>query len=137
MYEMKGESAVNAREIYSVLSNADSLLIFELSASVIPTSRDVLEKYHLTKKRYYSRLKKLVKLGLVTKIRGTYSQTALGAMIYENQVKTLQKILTKRGDFEILDDLRRRNKPDNGLLYAISDISNAVMKDSAYPVGLS
>ncbi len=137
MYETKLEGVTNAREIYSVLSNADSLLIFELSANVIPTSRDVLEKYHLTKKRYYSRLKRLVKLGLVAKIRGTYSQTALGAMIYENQVKTLQRILTKKGDFEVLDDLRRRNKPDDGLFGAISDISNEVMKNSEYPVRLS
>lgn len=124
------EKVVQAKDIYPVLCNDDSLLIFELASKGIADSRMVLERYHLTKKRYYSRLKRLVKLGLVSKSGGMYKQTALGTIIYEQQVRALDRILAKKPSFDILDDLSRKNKPDDGLRSAISDLSREVLNDS-------
>lgn len=124
------ESSAWTREIYSALSKKDALLIFELAAAGIAASNSIMEKYHLSKKRYYTRLRKLIRLGLVSKMSGTYRQTALGAMVYENQVRMLQNILTRKESFEILDDLRQRNKPDDGLMNAIHDLSRDVLKDA-------
>jgi predicted transcriptional regulator len=85
-----------ARKVYSALSNKDSFEIFQLAAEGINASTQSWKEEGFSKKRYYSRLKLLVDLGLVEKDKGRYKHTVLGSIIYENQLKTLSLILDKR-----------------------------------------
>ena len=107
------EIEAKVRDIHSALSNSDSLRIFNLAAEGIDASTSVLEKHQFTKKRYYGRLKELVDLGLVFKNEGEYKQTALGKMIFDSQVKSLEQILVKRKNLEAISEMKRRagNEP--------------------------
>ncbi len=101
------EVEAKVRDIHSALSNSDSLRIFNLAAEGIDASTSVLEKHQFTKKRYYGRLKELVDLGLVYKNEGEYKQTALGKMIFDSQVKSLEQILVKRKNLEAISEIKR------------------------------
>ncbi|MGI0091479.1 MAG: hypothetical protein ACREBS_07205, partial [Nitrososphaerales archaeon] len=131
------ESQIQAMRIHSALANKDSFRIFGLAARGIDASRDVLARHDFSKKRYYVRLKELVDLGLVAKDEGVYRHTALGSIIYENQVSSLQRILEKRGSLEVLNDLRTKNRSDEKLRSEISDLSRQVMRDLETSIGLS
>lgn len=123
--------------IYSALSNKDALRIFVLAASGIDASKSSLEKYQFSKKRYYVRLKELVDLGLISKNDGVYKQTPLGTVVYENEVKNLEKIILKKSSLEILNELTQRNSTDENMAMAISDLSEEVLKDLESSIGLS
>ena len=105
------EVETKARNIYSALSNGDSLRIFNLAAVGIDASTSVLEKHQFTKKRYYGRLKELVDLGLIVKEDGEYRHTTFGNLIFETQVKDLEQILLKKDNVEIVAEFKRK---DNG-----------------------
>jgi hypothetical protein len=102
------EVETKARNIYSALSNTDSLRIFNLAADGIDASTSVLEKYQFTKKRYYGRLKELVDLGLVTKEDGEYKHTMLGNLVYESQVRDLEQILLNKNNLASIVDMKKR-----------------------------
>jgi len=127
----------NAVLMFSTLSNADALRIFELAADGIDANKGVLEEHHFSKKRYYVRLRKLVEMGLVSKYKGVYKHTPFGSIVYENQIASLKRILAKKGSFEILGDLQRRNGSDEAFQSAILDLSQQVMKDVETTIGLS
>jgi predicted transcriptional regulator len=104
------EVETKARNIYSALSNSDSLRIFNLAASGIDASTSVLEKYQFSKKRYYGRLKELVDLGLVAKADGEYRHTTLGNLVYESQVKDLEQILLNKVNIATVMQMKARVK---------------------------
>jgi len=127
----------NAILMFSTLSNEDALRIFELAAEGIDANKEVLEKHHFSKKRYYVRLRKLVEIGLVSKYNGVYKHTPFGSIVYENQVASLKRILAKKGSFEVLGDLQRRNGSDEAFQSAILDLSQQVLKDVKTTIDLS
>jgi hypothetical protein len=110
------EVETKARNIYSALSNGDSLRIFNLAAQGIDASTSVLAKYQFTKKRYYGRLKELVDLGLIAKEDGEYRHTMLGRMVFKSQVRNLEQILLNRND--IVEAVAGVNKIANGSIEA-------------------
>jgi hypothetical protein len=125
------------RAIHSALSNKDALRIFNMAAEGINASLDVLSANNFTKKRYYVRLKELLELGLVYKDKGVYRHTALGTLIFENQVKNLRQILFKRSSIQILQDLKRKKDLSGTEKDAIDEISHEVLKDLESSLGLS
>ncbi len=113
---VSAEVQTKARNIYSALSNGDSLRIFNLAADGIDASTSVLQKYQFTKKRYYGRLKELVDLGLIVKDDGEYRHTSLGKLVFESQVKDLEQILQRKNgaaatvEMEITSDVSIRRE---------------------------
>ncbi len=82
-----------ARAIHLALSNRDSFEIFCLAAYGIIASTSSWREQGFSKKRYYLRLKGLSDLGLVHKDGGKYKHSALGRIVYESQVKSLESTL--------------------------------------------
>ena len=125
-----------ARRIYSALANRDSLLIFNLAAEGIEGSLSMLGKYRLSKKRYYTRLKELVGLGLLQKQEGEYRHTALGTLVYENEVQGLKRILLSRSSIEVLQSLKSHTRDPEGL-GVVDSISRELLKELESRLGLS
>jgi predicted transcriptional regulator len=71
-----------------------------LSSNAIPNQ---------TKKQYYVRLKRLVDIGLIEKQHRTYKLTSFGSIVYENHVKTMDKILPNYWQIKSFDVLKNRN----------------------------
>lgn len=123
--------------IHSVLANKDALQILNMAAEGINASLEVLAANNFSKKRYYVRLKELIDLGLIYKDNGVYRHTALGTLVYENQVKNLRQILFKRSSIEILQDLKQKREVDGTHQKALDEISHEVLKDLESSLGLS
>ena len=89
--------------IYAVLSKKDSFEIFCLAASGISASTQSWKEEGFSKKRYYTRLRGLMDLGLVEKDKGHYVHTVLGRIVYESQLRTLAMVVQKsnQSDFKI------------------------------------
>ena len=62
-----------------------------------------------TKKQYYVRLKRLVDIGLIEKQHRTYKLTSFGSIVYENHVKTMDKIIPNYWQIKSFDILKNRN----------------------------
>lgn len=67
--------------LFNVLSSEDAVRIFLYAKRGIENSTQAIKVLGLTQKRYYSRLKGLVEVGLIEKVEGTYRYTALGKIV--------------------------------------------------------
>jgi predicted transcriptional regulator len=124
------------RAIMSTLSNRDALCLFNLAEEGIESSERVFKTYGLTKKRYYQRLRELVKLDLIRKEESTYKHTMLGSIIFENQVKGLRQTILNRGNIAILQELRNR-LTDADSQASLNKISEEVLKEMEQSLGVS
>jgi hypothetical protein len=123
------------RAIHSTLSNKDALQIFNMAAEGITASLEAVAANKLSKKRYYVRLRELIILGLIYKANGVYRQTALGTVVYENQVKNLKQILFKRSSIQTLQDIKDKKEVVNR--GQVDVISSQVLRDLEATLGLS
>jgi hypothetical protein len=62
-----------------------------------------------TKKQYYVRLKRLVDFGLIEKHQSIYKLTSFGSIVYENHLKTMDKIIPNYWQIKSIDVLKSRH----------------------------
>jgi predicted transcriptional regulator len=86
------EGILTTQEILEVISTGESQELFNLIAEN-KNSYDVVESGKLTRKQYYLRLAKLVKLDLVKRVGKRYALTTFGYVVYETQL-TLVMVIT-------------------------------------------
>ena len=95
-----------SEDIFTVLGDKQSVEILTASyAGLRSTSNGIGNQ---TKKQYYVRLKRLVDLGLIEKHQSTYKLTSFGSIVYENHLKTMDKIVPNYWHIKSIDVLRRR-----------------------------
>lgn len=92
--DLSQQEEIQVTDIYSVLANKDCFQIFCLASEGIHASTKILREYKFSKKRYYVRLKQLIRTKLVLKEGRFYRHTALGKTIYESQVRQLELLLS-------------------------------------------
>lgn len=63
-----------------------ALALFDAIAVSESDSENLISKLRLSRKEYYSRISRLVKAGLASRERGTYSLTMLGQIVYQAQL---------------------------------------------------
>lgn len=102
-------------EILSVLSKHDALSIFIRTHGGLKSDLETYGIIGLTKKQYYTRLKQLVKLGLITKKDTTYVHTSFGTQLYQQHVIGLIRHLKDMKNFEMIDVLKNSSnfKPED------------------------
>ena len=100
----------NMSEVLSLLSKVDALQIFVLSKDGLKSELDTPQKIGLTKKQYYTRLKQLYDLNLITKKSDAYIHTSLGDLIYNRHIKGLLQTMSNIKEIEMLDVLKRSSK---------------------------
>ncbi|MBS7638004.1 hypothetical protein KEJ49_03830 [Candidatus Bathyarchaeota archaeon] len=91
-------------KIIKILGNEDSMNIFLLSEKGITSSKESLKAIGLTQKRFYSRIKDLIDVGLIEKREGKYKLTQLGKILI-NTIMKLEPILLIKDKLKVIDGL--------------------------------
>jgi predicted transcriptional regulator len=74
------------RDILNAIADEKALALFDAIAVSECDSEMLITKVRLSRKEYYSRISRLLKAGLASRQRGTYSLTMLGQIVYQAQL---------------------------------------------------
>ncbi len=91
-------------KIIKALGNEDSMNIFLHLENGITSSKENLKLLGITQKRFYSRIKDLLEIGLIEKREGKYKLTQLGKILI-NMIKKVEPILTMKEKLKIIDEM--------------------------------
>ncbi|MGB7956224.1 MAG: hypothetical protein WCF23_19805 [Candidatus Nitrosopolaris sp.] len=98
---------VTTEQIFTVLSDKTSIGLMKAAYAGRLTSSNYVGK--LSKKQFYTKLKRLCKTGLVEKREDAcYRTTTLGSLVYNGHVKTLEDALTNFWQLKAIDILKTR-----------------------------
>ncbi len=92
-------------EILDALGNQDALSLFIYVEKGMPNSKHAIQELGLTQKRFYSRLKELIEVGLIKKNEGEYQYTTLGR-VFSKIGSSLLDVLENMEQFELLERLK-------------------------------
>ncbi|MGI0102185.1 MAG: hypothetical protein ACREA7_06275 [Nitrosotalea sp.] len=124
LLKVEKESKIVTRltNVLSVLSKTDALTIFSIAKNGLESELETPQKIGLTKKQYYTRLKQLSELGLLSKSKNKYVHTELGNIVYEKHVVGLLNNMRISKELEMIDLLKQTSK------FKPEEISNFVSK---------
>jgi predicted transcriptional regulator len=77
---------VSVEDVLKAVSDSKSLDMFRSIAKGSVESEVLKETKGLSKKQYYFRMRQLLKAGLIQRIKGSFSLTCLGAVVYHAQL---------------------------------------------------
>ncbi len=98
---------VTTEQIFTVLSDNTSVNLMKTAYAGRLTSSNYVGK--LSKKQFYTKLKRLCNTGLVEKREDAYYRTTtLGSLVYNGHVKTLEEALTNFWQLKTIDILKTR-----------------------------
>jgi len=98
---------VTTEQIFTVLSDHTSLNLMKTAYAGRLTASNYVGK--LSKKQFYTKLKRLCNTGLVEKREDAYYRTTtLGSLVYNGHVKTLEEALTNFWQLKAIDILKTR-----------------------------
>jgi predicted transcriptional regulator len=90
--------------IFESLSDEQSVKLFTIIAAQGPSSSDLRTKVPLTRKQYYSRISRMVKVGLIKRRQGKFVLTAFGKIVYESQ-KFLEVASNSQWKLKVIDSI--------------------------------
>jgi hypothetical protein len=91
-------------EIFESLSDEQSVKLFNTIASERVDSVEMRTKVPLTRKQYYSRLSRMIRVGLIKRRSGKLFLTAFGKIVYESQ-KLIEAANNAQWKFKVLDSV--------------------------------
>src|SRR4029078_5623161 len=95
-----------AEDVFALLGDKQSVeILIASSAGLQSTSNGIGNK---KKKQYYVRLNRLVDFGLIEKHQSIYKLTSFGSIVYENHLKTMDKIIPNYWQIKSIDVLKSR-----------------------------
>ena len=97
------EGTLTTQKVLEAISNEESQELFN-AISEDKNSYDVVESGIMSRKQYYIRLAKLVKLDLVKRVGKRYALTTFGYVVYETQL-TLVMVITSYNPVNSADSL--------------------------------
>ena len=95
-----------ASEIFAMLGDKQSVEILGAASSGFRSSNGITNQ---TKKQYYVRLKRLADMGLIEKRQSIYKLTSFGTIVFDNHVKTMDKIIPNYWQIKSFDILKSKN----------------------------
>ena len=98
---------VLSEDVFSILGDKQSVEILTASYSGLKSTSNGIGNQ--TKKQYYVRLKRLVDMGLIDKLQSTYKLTSFGSIVFENHLKTMDKIVPNYWQIKSIDVLKSRD----------------------------
>jgi predicted transcriptional regulator len=98
---------VLAEDVFAILGDKQSMEIFTAASSGLRSNSNGIGSQ--TKKQYYVRLKRLVDLGFIEKQNSVYKLTSFGTIVYENHLKTMEKIIPNYWQIKSIDVLKGRH----------------------------
>jgi len=92
-------------DIQKIIANDKSLVLFNMIAFSNCDSDICIRAPELTRKQYYSRLSALLKAGVIKRVRGKYSLTTLGVIVYYAQ-EIIGKAVDQYWRLKAIDSIR-------------------------------
>jgi hypothetical protein len=90
--------------IFESLSDEQSVKLFTIIAAQGPNSTDLRGKVSLTRKQYYSRISRMVGVGLIRRRQGRLVLTAFGKILYESH-KFLEIATNSKWKLKVIDSI--------------------------------
>ena len=124
---------ISISDVLDTISDDKSLVLFNTIALSNSDGSDILiSKLKLTRKQYYSRISKLVKVDLVVRRNGKYFLTSLGKIVYD-----AQKIIGNAvGDYWKLKAVDTLEITDQMPKEEYNEIINALIENEKIKEGL-
>jgi hypothetical protein len=98
---------VLAEDVFAILGDKQSAEILTAASTGLRSSSNGIGSQ--TKKQYYVRLKRLVDTGFIEKQNSVYKLTSFGTIVYENHLKTMEKIVPNYWQIKSIDVLKSRH----------------------------
>jgi len=104
LVEISADAITQCVRLFSAFSSEDAIRIFLYAENGIASSTQAIRDLGLTQKRYYSRLKGLIDIGLIKKVKGDYLYTPMGKMMHKLGL-SLIGVLENKERIDILYEL--------------------------------
>jgi predicted transcriptional regulator len=98
---------VLAEDVFALLGDKQSVEILTAASTGLRSSSNGIGSQ--TKKQYYVRLKRLADTGFIEKQNSVYNLTSFGTIVYENHLKTMEKIIPNYWQIKSIDVLKSRD----------------------------
>lgn len=105
LQNMREEILQYGLKLFDIFSNLDALKIFLYAQNGIENSKRVMKELELTPKRYYTRLKELMEIGVLERGGKGYRYTPLGEALYQLGYY-LYNVLEHKEKLKLIGDLR-------------------------------
>jgi hypothetical protein len=99
--------ASNIEQVFATLADRHSLNIIKMAYLGLKSS-SMSHKGNISKKQFYSRLKRLRDIGVIEKRNSVYRTTTFGSLIYNGQIKALEDIIANYWNLKAVDILKSR-----------------------------
>ncbi len=99
--------AASIEQVFASLADRHSLNIVKMAYSGLKGS-SISYKDNISKKQFYSRLKRLRDMGVIEKRNSVYRTTTFGSLIYNGQIKPLEDIIANYWNLKAVDILKSR-----------------------------
>ena len=90
--------------IFESLSDDQSVILFTRIAAENANSVELRNKMTLTRKQYYSRLGRMIRVGLIKRKSGKLVLTAFGRIVYESQ-KIIESANSSQWKLKVIDSI--------------------------------
>jgi len=117
-------------EILDALGNQDALSLFIYVEKGMSSSKHAIQELGLTQKRFYSRLKELIEVGLIEKNEGEYQYTTLGR-VFSKIGYSLLDVLENKEQFELLERLRESSNLTSSEVNKITSVVSKGTSDAS------
>ncbi len=117
-------------EILDALGNQDALSLFIYVGKGMASSKVAIQELGLSQKRFYSRLKELIEVGLIEKNDEGYKYTTLGR-VFSKIVFSLLEVLENKEQFELLEKLRESSSLTSADVNKITSVVSKGSKDAS------
>jgi len=109
MFEVSDAIIEQGVHLFNVFSSEDAVRIFLYAEKGISSSTQAIKDLGLTQKRYYSRLKGLIDIGLIEKVEGVYRYTAFGKVVHKLGIYLIG-VLNNIDRIKLLDNLTKTER---------------------------
>jgi predicted transcriptional regulator len=114
--------------ILDALGHEDALAIFFYTEKHIKSSKLAIEELGLTQKRFYSRLKELIEVGLIEKTEGEYRYTIFGNIFFKIGF-SLMEMIENREQIELMERIRASSSLPNAEMEKIRSVVSKNFRD--------
>jgi predicted transcriptional regulator len=99
--------ATSVEQVFASLADRHSLNIVKMAYYGLKGS-SISYKGNISKKQFYSRLKRLRDIGIIEKHNSVYRTTTFGSLIYNGQIKALEDIIANYWNLKAVDILKSK-----------------------------
>lgn len=101
----KSMKANSPADIIEAIADDRSLDLFDSIAKGISESEQLKDSKGLTRKQYYSRTGRLLRVGLIKRSKGKFSLTTLGTVVYHAQIE-IEKAVKNYWKLKAIDSIQ-------------------------------